>query len=173
MQTARGKAAGAKRPEALRALGETVFALASPVLGRHGFADSRVVSEWSSIVGESLASRTLPERLVRGPVSRGGGTLYVRVASGTFALELQHLEPLLLERINTYFGYQAVTRLRMKHGPMPEPEPRCPERALTTEDAIAVDGMVSEIDDPAVRQALRALGRSLRTRPTRTDPAGS
>ena len=102
--------------DGLRALGETVSAVAAPMLGRRGFAGTRVVAEWPSIVGDQLAGRSLPERVVRAPGGRGGGTLHVRISSGSLALELQHLEPLIVERINTYFGYQAVTGLKMLMG---------------------------------------------------------
>src|SRR5512144_3159687 len=107
------RSAGAGPHYGLRALGETVDAVARPMLGRRGFAGGRVVAEWGSIVGEHLAARSLPERVTRPADGRGGGTLHVRVASGALAVELQHVEPVIIERINTYFGYRAVARLRL------------------------------------------------------------
>ena len=119
-QAGRERSTSAGPHYGLRALGETVDAVARPMLGRRGFAGSRVVAEWASIVGEHLAARSLPERVTRPADGRGGGTLHVRVASGALAVELQHLEPLIVERINTYFGYLAVARLKLVHGPIPE-----------------------------------------------------
>jgi hypothetical protein len=143
-------------------LGETVDAVARPMLGRRGFAGSRVVAEWASIVGEHLAARSLPERVTRAPGGQGGGTLHVRIASGALAVELQHLEPLIVERINTYFGYRAVARLKLVHGPIPERrvEP-APPRILAPADDAVVEGLAGEIDDPALRQVLRDFGKRL------------
>jgi hypothetical protein len=141
------------------------------MLGRsRGLAGTRLVAEWASIVGDQLADRSLPERVVRSPPGQSGGTLHVRIAAGALAVELQHLEPLVLERINTYFGYQAITRLKLKHGPLPERRgDRLPSRVLAPADAMAIEDLVSPIDDPDLQDALRDFGRSLfaRTVPPR------
>ena len=156
--------------DGLRALGETVSAVAAPMLGRRGFAGTRVVAEWPSIVGDQLAGRSLPERVVRAPGGRGGGTLHVRISSGSLALELQHLEPLIVERINTYFGYQAVTRLKLIQGPIPERRlERAPPCILAPADAATVERLVAPIEDGPLQQALRDLGRSLLTRTSEHD----
>jgi hypothetical protein len=157
-----------KAPQGLTALGETISAVAAPMLGRsRGFAGTRVVAEWASIVGEQLADRSLPERVVRSPPGQGGGTLHVRIAAGALAVELQHLEPLVLERINTYFGYQAITRLKLKHGPLPEREQERSLRVLAPADAMAIEDLVSPIDDRDLQDALRDFGRSLLARTVR------
>jgi hypothetical protein len=160
--------AGSERPTStrphygLRALGEMVSAVAGPMLGRRGFAGSRLAAEWASIVGEHLAARSLPERVVRAPGGQGGGTMHVRIASGALAVELQHLEPLIVERINTYFGYQAVARLKLLHGPIPERKvERAPPRILTSTDEATIEDLAAAIDDPALQQALRDLGKQL------------
>ena len=156
-------------PSGLRAVGEAVSVVAAPMLGRRGFAGTRVAAEWPSIVGQQLADRTLPERVVHAPGGRGG-TLHVRIASGALAVELQHLEPLIVERINTYFGYRAIARLKLKHGPIPErSKNHAPPRILAADDAMTVDRSVSSIEDPTLRQALRNLGRSLFAHPSSRD----
>jgi hypothetical protein len=156
------RSASAKPRYGLRALGETVDAVAGPMLGRRGFAGSRVAAEWASIVGEALAARSLPERVARTPGGQGGGTLHVRIASGALAVELQHLEPQIVERINTYFGYQAVARLKLLHGPVPE---RRADHALAhilaPADEATIEGLAAGIEDPTLRQALRDLGKRL------------
>jgi hypothetical protein len=157
-----------KGPQGLTALGETIAAVASPILGgSRGFVGTRVVAEWASIVGEQLADRSLPERVVRSRPGQGGGTLHVRISSGALAVELQHLEPLIVERVNTYFGYQAVTRLKLKHGPIPERTINsAPPRSLAPDDAATVEDSVSAIADPTLRDALRSFGRTLLARPS-------
>ena len=166
-QAGRGRSAGAGPHYGLRALGETVDAVARPMLGRRGFAGSRVVAEWASIVGEHLAARSLPERVTRPADGRGGGTLHVRVASGALAVELQHLEPLIVERINTYFGYRAVARLKLVHGPIPERRvERVPPRILTPADEAVVERLAAGIEDPTLRRALCDLGKQVFARPS-------
>lgn len=149
-------------PKGLRALADTLPAITGPLLGKHGFAGSRVVADWPSIVGEALAARSLPERVTYPPGGRGPGTLSVRIASGGLALELQHLEPLIIERINTYFGRPAVARLRFVHAPLPElREPRVTASPPSPEAGRAAAALAANIENPRLRKALGDLGAHL------------
>ncbi|MCR6631017.1 MAG: DciA family protein [Magnetospirillum sp.] len=131
-----------------------------PVFGKHGFVSGALVVDWPAIVGSAVASHTLPLRIKFPPKERGEGVLEIKVASSAFATELQHLEPLIIERINGYFGWNAVARLRLRHGPLPE---RKAVRAAPPEpDAQASDrlaAVLDKVDDPALRDALARLGK--------------
>ena len=145
-----------KRPHGPRALAATLSKLTKPLFREHGFAESGMLNDWPDIVGQPLADHTAPARLGR------DGTLDVRVGGG-WALELKHLEPLVLERIATYFGYRAVTRLKLIQGPLP---PRRKKKArrpkvLNAAEAKALEACLATTDDPALRQALARLGRAV------------
>ncbi|HTO80782.1 MAG TPA: DciA family protein [Methylomirabilota bacterium] len=130
------------------------------ILGRHGLAEGGLVADWASIVGATIAGCSLPLRLSFTGGERRDGTLHVRV-SGALALELQHLEPQVLERINGYFGYRAVGRLKIHQGPVPvERRTRRPPPPPVDEAGIA--DAVAGIADDGLRQALHGLARSLR-----------
>jgi hypothetical protein len=148
------------RWQGLRALAESVGPLTAAFAGKPGFATARLLAEWPSIVGPHLAARSRPERIAgarhASSESKAAGTLVVRIASGPQALELQHQEPLICERINGFFGWRAVSRLRLVHGPIPPPPaPQPPSRPSA--DAATVDAAVTGIDDPGLEAALRAL----------------
>ncbi len=107
--------------------------VAGKALERYGFAYAEMIANWSAIVGDELAAVSTPER-VRWPRSgegregRGrGGTLVVAAEAGQ-AIELQHDSQRIIERINGYYGYEAITALkirqtRVKRHPPPEPRP--------------------------------------------------
>ena len=151
----------------MRALAAAVAKVAKPALGRRGLAAGRVVADWPEIVGAELAGQCLPERLISGGAGHGG-VLHIRVA-GPLATELQHLEPLVIEKINTYFGYRAVERLRLIQGPMPNRPPR-PAPAPTREAAMGeagraeIDARLGTMADGALRAALGRLGRAVADR---------
>lgn len=134
-----------------------------PVFGRHGFAEGALVTDWPAIVGAAIAHFTLPVRIRFPAKERNDGTLIVKVASGAFALEMQHLEPLILEKINGYFGWNAVARLKLIQGPLPEtakrkpPPPEPPPLPADSSAAISL----SQVEDPDLREALARLGRRL------------
>ena len=142
-------AEGSKRA-GMRSAARLVPTLTRGAFAARGFHRAAVITDWSAIVGETLAERCAPERLSR------DGVLTIR-ASGSVALALQHLEPQMLERIAGYFGFRAVTRLRFRQAPLPAakapPAPR-PRSAPSRELA----DTVADIDDPHLREALLRLG---------------
>ena len=133
----------------------------APALRRRGFAQAEAIMHWPAIVGEELARHCCPEKLSYAPGTRNDGTLHVR-AAGSFAVELQHLAPRVLERINCYFGFRAVARLALVQAPLPparrarsSPSARC----LSPAEEAALTRATAEIADPGLRHALAKLGR--------------
>lgn len=156
---------GTRRGGGLRRMPDLLGRILDPAARRRGLAEARVLTDWPSIVGEALAMRCQPVKLTGG---RGGhgGTLSVHVA-GTAALELQHSEPQLLERINSYFGHAAVGRLRLIRAPLAQPRraqaPAAPPLDATTRAEI--EALVQPVADDALRAALSGLGATLKARP--------
>lgn len=146
----------------LRAIAATVPKIAGPVLGKRGFAEAQLIAQWPAIIGEELARGVTPEKLSFARGERRDGTLHIRVAPG-LGLEVQHREPVLVERINAFFGYRAVARLALKQGPstrFTESRPP-PPRPLKSEERRALDRQLADIEDPALRAALDRLGAAV------------
>lgn len=175
--------AGEKRPPApseparrgfgLRAVAATVASVAGPALRKRGLAQGRLLTDWSEIVGTKLAEISRPEKLVPAKGADGGGTLEVRVA-GPWAVEIQHLAPTIVERINRYFGYAAVARLRLVNAPVAgtAPTPRPASKPTDPAAEQKLDSALANIDDPALREALAGLGRALLDGGGQDKPAG-
>lgn len=155
------------RRQGWRAVAESVAPLTAPLINKAGFTAARLRVEWPSIVGPTFAAQSRPERLTvrRGMkgTAESGGTLVVHVAPGGFALQLQHEAPLICERINGFFGWRAVSRLRLVQVPVPPPPAPAPPPAAPADPA-AVDAVVTAIDDPALEAALRALASQVLAR---------
>jgi len=160
-----------KRAGGLRAIGAESSRATAPIRRKRGFFEASVFSDWPDIVGDDLASQCVPMRLVRGPEGEGG-TLHVKV-TGPLALELQHLEPQVIERINSFYGYRAVAALRLHQGPIVVPER--PKAAKTVQadaaDMAQLDENLTAVDDPELRRALRAFGESVLARNKPDDSA--
>lgn len=97
----------------LTSFGANIEDLTKKLLGKNGFLYADILQNWSQIVGEDLASHSFPERIDFSKDMRTNGTLYLQVSSGAFAVEIEHKKPLILEKINTYFGYQAVNQIKI------------------------------------------------------------
>ena len=94
--------------------------LTRKALGKFGFSYIGLITDWATIVGPDIARLSAPEKLSFPRNKRDSGVLRLK-AEGGAALEIQHLEPQILDRINTYFGYRAVMRLHIINGPVNKP----------------------------------------------------
>jgi hypothetical protein len=145
--------------------------VAAPILKKRGLAEARIVTDWRAIVGDAVAERSAPERLVRKRGADQGGTLRLRVA-GAWALEFQHMAPGLIARINGYFGYAAVARIQFIQAPLPAAKrPPAPPAPLPPEAEARLAAMTAKIDDPALRERVLSLGRALERRARRVSKA--
>jgi hypothetical protein len=153
----------AGRPRPIAAMLPKVTAKA---IGRRGFTQGVLLNDWHAIVGADLAAVSQPEKLIFPRGERIGGVLHIRVSGGV-AVELQHLEPLVIERINGHFGYGAVARLRLIHAPIPRSRAAKPDQAPRSSapldpgrEAMLKD-MLDGIEDEALRAALERLGMAV------------
>lgn len=99
--------------DGLTKISHNVEYLAKQLLSRHDFVEIDLLKNWKNIIGEDLAAYTLPERIDFPKDKKNDGTLVLNVSSGAFALEISHKSPIIIEKINTYFGYGAVSRLKI------------------------------------------------------------
>jgi hypothetical protein len=134
-------------------------------LRERGFVETAIVTRWTEIVGDDLARDVAPDRIRFSRGKRSDGVLHVRVA-GAAALELQHRIPAIVERVNTFFGYPAVARVRMVQAPMAVGEERRPtdrRRPLDAATEAALADAVRNVADDRLREALLRLGRAIRS----------
>ena len=118
-------------PTAAKALARTFKALDA----RFGQGGGGLQARWTEIVGQALARRTEPVKLItpRGRAAAGtsgAATLELRV-DGPSATLIQHQAPEILARVNLFLGAGAVARLRIVQGPLrgfAGQEPACFQR---------------------------------------------
>lgn len=150
-----------------KALAVSLDKVTKPALRRRGIAAASILTEWSRIVGPELAAETVPQRLLRprgaAAADADGGVLHIRVSSA-LAPEVQHLEPQLVERINGYFGYRAVARLKLIHGPVARPAvPKASELPpLDPAEQAAIRDQVAGVGDADLQAALGRLGTAVK-----------
>ncbi len=145
-----------------RALGASLPQAARTALRRGGLAQIQLVSDWAAIVGPELAKHSQPRRLSFPPQERRDGTLTIAVA-GPLALELQHMEPLLLERVNAHFGYRAVERIRYVQEMTRQAAPSRRPRPVSAPD----DRVLAGVEDAELRAALKRLAAAIAADPSK------
>ncbi|HEX3537561.1 MAG TPA: DciA family protein [Stellaceae bacterium] len=153
---ARSGATGERRP-GLRAAGLAASQVAAPIVSKRGGGVlARMKAEWAAVAGAEVAAASWPEALGRGGVLRA-------LVAPVQALELQHRAPLLIERINLYFGRPVVVRIVLLQGPLPlataVAKPAIPPPAAA--DSAALQRQLAVIEDTELRAALNRLGRAV------------
>ncbi|MDO8421352.1 MAG: DciA family protein [Parvibaculum sp.] len=149
-------------------IGTRVAGLTRDLFRKRGFAEGHILANWPDIAGDVIADYSAPERLVyprrlrdaAGPSA--AAVLEIRV-DGPIALEIKHLEPQIIERINAYYGYLAVSRLKMTQGPLPPRAKarRRPIRKLGAQEREALSNELQPIAEPALKDALARLGERI------------
>jgi hypothetical protein len=133
-----------------RAVGALVPGLVRPAFRKRAPATAQVLADWEAIMGPAIAAVTAPRKLFSGSL--------VIACSGPMALELQHLAPQLMARINGHLGRVAVTRLRfVQDAPAAVARPKRPRPAAVAQARAAVAGL----PEGDLRDALEALGRAV------------
>jgi len=154
------------------AVGTYVPDIARKAFEAHGFPSASILSDWPEIIGSDFAAFSAPERLMwprggnqphiedndqpRAPSHRRSGATLVLRVEGPRSLEIQHIAPQLLERINTYFGYRAVAELRIMQGPVKREAPQASPIREVKEVSLE-----KEFEDDKLRAALEKLGGSI------------
>lgn len=130
---------------------------------RYGFIQSSVVSRWAEIVGERYADVSLPEsiRFPRG--EKEGGTLHLLV-SGAHATLMQHISPEIIERVNRFFGYGAISQVRFRQGEVnarKQKEKRVPPPPSLKPAPFELGDSLRDIGDPELNRVLESLATGI------------
>jgi len=145
----------APRQGRARAAGELIGNVGAVAFRRFGFVQASVVSRWSEIVGERYAKVSSPESIRFPTGKKSGGTLSI-VVQGAHAPLMQHLAPVIVERVNRFFGYEAVVKLSFRQG-SPVTRAEAPKRAELRPVPKELGEGLREIADPELRACLEAL----------------
>lgn len=142
-----------------RACGDLVGDIAGTSFKRFGFVQGAVVSRWPEIVGDRYARVSTPESIRFPAGKKSGGTLTLTV-EGAHAPLMQHLGPLIIERVNRFFGYEAVSKLAFRQGRAMKGHQEL-KRPVAADVPKELGEGLREIADPELRACLESLASKL------------
>ena len=148
-----------------RPLSDLLAPTLTGVLKAQGFASAEILSRWADIVGPEVAASSEPLKInwprVRDEETPEPATLVLRV-EGPAALEIQHLSAVILERVNRFFGWQAIGRIALRQAPLRRRAPQKPPAPPDPEAAQRIAETLPGIEDEALRQAIGRLGAAIK-----------
>ena len=142
-----------------RAAGELVGGIGEQSFRRFGFVQGSIVSRWSEIVGERYAKVSSPES-IRFPAGKRAGGVLTLLVEGAHAPLIQHLTPMIVDRVNRFFGYSAINRIVFRQG-KPVAPPARPQRPSLRPVPKEMGEGLREIADPELRACLESLAAQI------------
>ncbi len=129
---------------------------------RFGFVQSSVVTRWPEIVGEHHSKVCVPEAIRFPPGEKEDGILQLVVLPAHAPL-IQHVIPEIIERVNRFFGYSAVARVKLRQGAVKPPSDQERAKAPPSLKPIPMElgDSLRDVGDPELRTVLESLARSL------------
>ena len=145
-----------------RPVAELVPQIGRAAFRRFGFVQSSVVTRWPEIVGPRHAQVCMPESIRFPPGEKSDGILQLVVVPAHAPL-IQHVIPEIVERVNRFFGYKAVARVKLRQGVVKPPSADAQRTAPPSLKPIPMElgESLRDIGDPELRTVLESLARSL------------
>jgi hypothetical protein len=149
-----------------RAIADLMPTIGRTAFRRFGFVQSSVVSRWPEIVGTAHARHCAPESIRFPPGEKSEGILQL-VVTPAHAPLIQHVIPEIIERVNRFFGYSAVARVKLRQGEVQAPAgSKIPGTGRTAPPSLKPIPMelgesLRDIGDTELRAVLESLARSL------------
>jgi hypothetical protein len=143
-----------------RSLSRTLNNVTNPLFAKRGFVGTKLITDWHLIVGDSVSKHSSPRKLVFAKDKKTEGILHVDVFDSGMAMELTYTEPVILEKIATYFGYRAIARIKItqKLAVRKEIEQAPPKRKLPEDKLQDLRDKLADVDDEELKAALERFG---------------
>ena len=144
-----------------RAIADLMPQIGRSAFRRFGFVQSSVVTRWPEIVGPRHARVCAPEAIRFPPGEKSDGILQLVVAPAHAPI-IQHVIPEIIERVNRFFGYRAVAKVKMRQGEVkPPPEQKASAPPSLRPIPMELGESLRDVGDPELRAVLESLARSL------------
>jgi hypothetical protein len=154
----------------LQSISQALHPLVRKIAGKNGFVEIDIITNWSEIVGNILAQNSTPQKIIFPKNQKDNGVLYLAVQSGAFAVEIKHREKYILDKINTYFGYKAISTIKIMQNNdvssntyKPKLNSTPPPNKLDDETSKKIKNMCNDIKNEKLKEILIKLGHSIYT----------
>lgn len=132
---------------------------------KQGFASRELVTRWAEIAGSDIAKFSEPLKIqwprpVEGQ-NQVPATLILRV-EGPVALEIQHSSDAILQRVNRFFGWNAVGKIALRQAPLSRPKLRKTIKPIEPAAVAEVSRGLGSVEDDELREALARLGATIK-----------
>ncbi len=151
-----------RRQNQTAAIHRNITRFMKQLAGKRYAISALLIDHWAAIVGDRLASFSVPLRYRAGQTIGQYSTLDTKV-DPAFVVEFEYNQTTILARINSTIGFRAVHRLRIKPGKMDAVEKKNIPQLCESEQRASVQKF-DDLPDTKLRQALIGLEKTRRLR---------
>lgn len=135
----------------------------SPLSVKFGFEITQILTNWSVIIGEELADKCLPVKISFPSNKKVDGILYLESNNASSAFEVQLKDKILINKLSTYFGYQAISKIKIKISSKTQDDNQ--NKGIVTKKTFKKEvlkkqelkGIISHVEDEELKHALQKL----------------
>jgi len=136
-----------------------------PIMHKKSGFDMALLDSWPQIVGEELAQICTPFKLSRArrPAAEKAPSATLSIAcEGLASLKIQHQLDDILEKINLFFGCQAIGKIKIVQKSLSHfPDTAAPRRILSKEERAWLKAQTCSLEDDVLRAAMIRLGENI------------
>jgi len=160
-----------KRTFVPKKLGDTLSRINKNYSSKFGKIEFIILSKWSQIVGSFFADHSEPDKISRiteefnefdEPIYKS--FLHVRVSPAA-AVEFQHYKDTIIEKINSHFGYKAISDLRLQQNFVPKKKINKNinlfNQEFSEEEKTNIKSEINNIKDKELEKSIVNLGASI------------
>ncbi len=167
---------GRKNRAFARPVSELVGKVLEPVIARRTGMTMDLIAAWHSLLSEPLGNCSRPEKIqwprrVSDEDPFKPATLVV-ACEGPQAVFLQHETGIIIEKVNTFFGFTAIDRIKIVQKPVrlhDNSDKQARAQKLDNGEAHRLEAILEEVDDDILREKLRRLGSGMILKQRRSD----
>ena len=128
------------------------------IFKERGFKESKIITDWTEIVGKEISDLTLPVGLSKNK------NLKI-LCNSSFALELQHMTPKIIDRINLTMGYKAVENIQIfqKSEIKNETNSLAKKQKLSKKEMDQLTNVINTVDNMKIKEKFKDLSKTIFT----------
>jgi hypothetical protein len=141
---------------------DVITVVTKPICEEHGFLNFKIIANWQQIVGNRIAQISYPISIKFSANQKVNGVLVVGVENPGFSLEIQANQNLILERIATYFGYKAISSIKLTVVPKKrKATPKVDHSTIKKEVSVPIKETLDSIQDLETKELLESIAKQI------------
>ena len=104
----------------IKKIGHLIDFASNRLFEKRGKPFKEIAIKWRIIAGETIWDKTIPHKITYNHYNYHSGGNLILKTDPSFALELQHIQDKLIEKINGFLGYNAIENITLLQSPIPK-----------------------------------------------------